>query len=110
MRAAPDAGERATVWQHAQRALALIGKRVIPGTALAAYGHGDWNDSLQPADPRLRDHMCSAWTVTLHFQTLTSLARALRAIGARGRRPSAGATRRQRCCAISSACCWSMGC
>jgi 1,2-beta-oligoglucan phosphorylase len=77
----PEAGEEATVWQHAQRALALIQKRLIAGTALAAYGHGDWNDSLQPADPRLREHMCSAWTVTLHFQTLTSLARALRAIG-----------------------------
>jgi cellobiose phosphorylase len=77
----PEAGEAATVWQHAQRALALIDKRVIPGTALAAYGHGDWNDSLQPADPVLREHMCSAWTVTLHFQTLGLLARALRAIG-----------------------------
>jgi 1,2-beta-oligoglucan phosphorylase len=77
----PDCGEQATVWQHAQRALSLIGKRLIPGTALAAYGHGDWNDSLQPADPALREHMCSAWTVTLHFQTLNMLARALRAIG-----------------------------
>ena len=55
------------VWQHAQRALALIEKRVVPGTALAAYGHGDWNDSLQPADPAMREHMCSAWTVTLHY-------------------------------------------
>jgi 1,2-beta-oligoglucan phosphorylase len=77
----PEQGESATVWQHAQRALALVEKRVIAGTALAAYGHGDWNDSLQPADPALREHMCSAWTVTLHFQALTTLARALRAIG-----------------------------
>jgi CRISPR-associated protein Csx3 len=77
----PAAGEQATVWGHAQRALQLIGRRVLPGTALAAYGHGDWNDSLQPADPVLREHMCSAWTVTLHFQTLGTLARALRAIG-----------------------------
>jgi cellobiose phosphorylase len=76
-----DAGERATVWQHVERALSLIEKRVIPGTDLAAYGHGDWNDSLQPADPAMRDRMCSAWTVTLHFQTLVTLARALRAIG-----------------------------
>jgi cellobiose phosphorylase len=76
-----DTGEAATVWQHVQSALALIAKRVIPGTALAAYGHGDWNDALQPADPVMRDHMCSAWTVTLHFQTVTLLARALRAIG-----------------------------
>jgi len=77
----PEAGEEATVWQHVQRAFSLIEKRVIAGTALAAYGHGDWNDSLQPADPALREHMCSAWTVTLHFQTLNILARALRAIG-----------------------------
>lgn len=73
--------ERASVWEHAKRALSLIERRVIPGTALAAYGHGDWNDSLQPADPAMRENMCSAWTVTLHFQALTSLAAALRAIG-----------------------------
>jgi cellobiose phosphorylase len=77
----PEQGELASVWQHVQRALALTGKRLIAGTALAAYGHGDWNDSLQPADPAMRDHMCSAWTVTLHFETLTTLARALRSIG-----------------------------
>ena len=70
----------ATVWQHAERALALIQKRVVPGTALAAYGHGDWNDALQPADPAMREQMCSAWTVTLHYQMLQTLARALRVI------------------------------
>jgi cellobiose phosphorylase len=77
----PKAEEPATVWEHVQRALALIEKRVIPGTALAAYGHGDWNDSLQPADPAMRERMCSAWTVTLHFQALVSLGNALRSIG-----------------------------
>jgi cellobiose phosphorylase len=77
----PDAGERATVWEHVERAFSVIDRRRIPDTMLAAYGHGDWNDSLQPADPALREHMCSAWTVTLHFQVLTSLARALRSLG-----------------------------
>ena len=77
----PDAGESVTVWEHVERAFTLIDRRRIPGTTLAAYGHGDWNDSLQPADPALRDHMCSAWTVTLHFQALTTLARALRSLG-----------------------------
>ena len=77
----PDAGEALTVWQHAERALSLMKQRVIAGTSLAAYGHGDWNDSLQPADPALRDHLCSAWTVTLHVQCLTALARALRSVG-----------------------------
>jgi cellobiose phosphorylase len=73
--------ERATVWGHVTRALALIGARVIPGTQLAAYGHGDWNDSLQPADPAMRERLCSAWTVTLHHQTLATLAAALRSVG-----------------------------
>jgi len=76
-----DAGESASIWEHAQRALALVERRTIAGTALAAYGHGDWNDALQPADPRMREHMCSAWTVTLHFQMLTTLSRALAGIG-----------------------------
>jgi 1,2-beta-oligoglucan phosphorylase len=76
-----DQGENATVWEHVQRALALIAKRVIPGTALAAYGHGDWNDSLQPVEEQMRHQLCSSWTVTLQFQTLTTLAAAVRGIG-----------------------------
>ena len=70
--------EQGTVWQHVERAMVVIATRRIAGTHLAAYGHGDWNDSLQPADPALRDYMCSAWTVTLHHQVLGALARALR--------------------------------
>lgn len=73
--------ERATVWQHVERALAVIGSRVIGGTRLAAYGHGDWNDSLQPVQPAMREHLCSSWTVTLHYQTMTTLAAALRGLG-----------------------------
>lgn len=76
--APPDAG---TLWRHVERALALIEARHITGTRLVAYGHGDWNDSLQPADPTLRENLCSAWTVTLHHQMLSSLAQALQAIG-----------------------------
>ena len=65
--AAPTPASRPRVWQHARaRARADRSSASIPGTALAAYGHGDWNDSLQPADPAMREHMCSAWTVTLH--------------------------------------------
>ena len=74
-------GTTAPVRDHVKRALEVIADRVIPGTSLAAYGHGDWNDSLQPADPMMRERLCSAWTVTLHVQTLTTLARGLRAVG-----------------------------
>jgi cellobiose phosphorylase len=71
----------ACVWQHVERALAVIRTRRIAGTHLAAYGHGDWNDSLQPADPALRERLCSAWTVTLHHQVFSLLASALHGIG-----------------------------
>lgn len=74
-------GERATLGAHVDRALALIRRRVVPGTGLAAYWHGDWNDSLQPADPALRERLCSAWTVTLHHQMLHTLAAAFGQIG-----------------------------
>lgn len=70
-----------TMLEHVERALALIGRRVIPGTHLAAYGHGDWNDAMQPANPALRERLCSAWTVTLHYRTLTALAEAWRRLG-----------------------------
>jgi cellobiose phosphorylase len=72
--------EQGTIRQHVERALAVIRNRLIPGTHLAAYGHGDWNDSLQPADPSMRERLCSAWTVTLHYQTLTTLAAAFRRV------------------------------
>ena len=91
-RRASRPGAAHSVWQHVLRALALTRQRTIAGTALAAYGHGDWNDSLQPADPSMREHMCSAWTVTLHYQTLTTLARALRRVG---RTPAAARLERQ---------------
>lgn len=81
----PDAGERATILAHVERALALIKRRVIPGTNLPAYGHGDWNDSLQPVDPEMRDRLCSAWTATLACQTFATLARAMKLTGQQAR-------------------------
>ena len=79
------AAEKARVLQHVERALALIARRVIDDTALAAYGHGDWNDALQPARPDMRERLCSSWTVTLNYQTLTTLAAAFRRIGSADR-------------------------
>ena len=73
--------ERGTIWEHVERALEVFRTRIIPNTHLAAYGHGDWNDSLQPADPAMRERLCSAWTVTLHHQTLATLADGLRQVG-----------------------------
>ena len=71
----------APVSEHLARALAVVRRRTIAGTHLAAYGHGDWNDALQPADPAMREHLCSAWTVTLHHRMLQGLAAAWRRLG-----------------------------
>ena len=62
---------------HLGRALDAIEGARIPGTRLPAYGHGDWNDSLQPADPALAAALCSTWTVILQAQALRGLAAAL---------------------------------
>ncbi|RZJ08449.1 MAG: hypothetical protein EOP39_13830 [Rubrivivax sp.] len=74
-------GQPGSLAAHVERALTLIRQRAVPGTGLAAYWHGDWNDSLQPADPALRERLCSAWTVTLHHQMLHTLATAFARLG-----------------------------
>jgi cellobiose phosphorylase len=66
---------------HVEKLLATVRERFIPGTDLIRYGHGDWNDSLQPVDPVLRDWMVSSWTVALLFQQLNRYAEVLRRAG-----------------------------
>ena len=73
--------ESVSIREHVECALKLIGNRVITGTVLAAYGHGDWNDSLQPAKPDMRERLCSSWTVTLNYQTFIALAAAFKTVG-----------------------------
>jgi len=74
-------GTSGTVLEHLARALALVEARTVPGSPLPAYGHGDWNDSLQPADPLLAAQMTSAWTATLQVQSLRALGDGLTAVG-----------------------------
>jgi cellobiose phosphorylase len=66
---------------HVEKLLATIQERFIPGTHLIRYGEGDWNDSLQPAEPKLRDVMVSSWTVALLYQQLVRYADVLQRAG-----------------------------
>ena len=66
-----------TVREHLERALAAVADACLPGTALPAYGHGDWNDSLQPADPTLASRMASGWTAGLYHMALRRFAGAM---------------------------------
>jgi cellobiose phosphorylase len=61
---------RDSIAAHVDKVIAKARARFIAGTHLIRYGEGDWNDSLQPADPTLRDRMVSSWTVALLFQQL----------------------------------------
>ncbi len=56
-----------TVKQHVDRIFDHYHSRCVPGTALVNYGDGDWDDTLQPADPVLRSSMVSTWTVALSY-------------------------------------------
>jgi cellobiose phosphorylase len=82
-----DAGateRRDAIAGHVEKLLATVRERFIPGTHLIRYGEGDWNDSLQPADPRMRDWMVSSWTVALLFQQVNRYAEVLRRAGRSG--------------------------
>ena len=68
--------------EHLRRAVDRITESTVPGSPLPAYGHGDWNDSLQPADPHLAAHLVSTWTAVLQTQSLRTPRRG----SARGRR------------------------
>lgn len=70
--------ERETVMQHLMLALDAIKERFIGDTALISYAGGDWDDTLQPADPKMKEHLVSAWTQALAYQTLNTLCESLK--------------------------------
>ncbi|MDQ0395986.1 GH36-type glycosyl hydrolase domain-containing protein [Labrys monachus] len=63
-----------TIAAHVDALLDTVLASFIPGTHLVRYGEGDWNDSLQPADPHLRDWMVSSWTVALLYEQVVRYA------------------------------------
>ncbi|RDJ05835.1 GH36-type glycosyl hydrolase domain-containing protein [Rhizobium grahamii] len=66
--------QEATIFGHVEKLFQIVQERFIPGTNLVRYGEGDWNDSLQPADPHLRDWMVSSWTVALLYEQVARYA------------------------------------
>lgn len=66
--------------KHVEKLISNVRSRFIPGTRLIRYGNGDWNDSLQPVDPKKRDWMASSWTVALLYQQLCRYAEILRRV------------------------------
>ncbi|MBX5202000.1 cellobiose phosphorylase [Rhizobium sp. NZLR1] len=92
------AAQTDTIAIHVEKLLDTVREAFIPGTHLIRYGEGDWNDSLQPADPHLRDWMVSSWTVALLYEQIVRYSAILRRLGhgveAKGLRKVATAMRR----------------
>lgn len=57
--------------EHVARVIALVVGSFVPGTALVQFGHGDWNDSLQPVSKDLARRLISSWTVQMSYQALS---------------------------------------
>ena len=74
-------GPGESLWAHCDRVIEHCESRFLPGTALVNYGDGDWDDTLQPADPAMRTRMVSAWTVALAYHTFRQLAEVSRRAG-----------------------------
>ena len=74
-------GPEETYWEHCDRVVDHAVGRFVPGTHLVNYGDGDWDDTLQPADPAMRTRLVSAWTVALAYQAFSQLARIARRAG-----------------------------
>lgn len=68
---------RTAIRDHVLAALDYIEAHRTRDPRLPAYGHGDWNDSLQPTSASLAEQMCSTWTTELEIHSLETLANAL---------------------------------
>ena len=71
--------EQYSLLDHVKKEVAYIENHFLPGTYLSCYGDGDWDDTLQPNDARLKKQMASSWTVALTCQVITKLASVLEA-------------------------------
>ena len=74
-------GPAESLWAHCDRIVAHCESRFVAGTALVNYGDGDWDDTLQPADPAMRTRMISTWTVGLAYHAFRQLAEVSRRAG-----------------------------
>jgi len=66
--------EPTSLMDHLKKQIDAIQLSFIQGTYLPAYGGGDWDDTLQPANHELTHKMVSGWTVALLYEACIVLA------------------------------------
>lgn len=71
-------GDEYAIIDHVLMQLEKIYTDVIEGTSLITYGHGDWEDTLQPSNENLRKRLVSPWTVALVYESLMRLTELLK--------------------------------
>lgn len=64
-----------TLLNHLKKELNYITDHFLGETYLSAYGDGDWDDTLQPHDKKLKKYMISSWTVALTYEAVKKLAK-----------------------------------
>lgn len=62
--------EKKSLITHVKVQLEAIKSTFIKETHLPKYGGGDWDDTLQPANHKLKENMVSGWTVALLYETI----------------------------------------
>ena len=72
---------RSPLIRHLEACIDWMRRNCSPGTALLRYMDGDWDDSLQPAQPEFRERLVSSWTVALCYQVLRRLEELCRCSG-----------------------------
>lgn len=70
-------GPKVPLINHVKKAIAYIKDNFLPGTYLSCYGDGDWDDTLQPNNQKLKENMASTWTVSLTYQVLKSFSKSI---------------------------------
>ena len=61
---------KASLFDHLKKEVAYIEANFLEGTYLSCYGDGDWDDTLQPNNSKLKKQMASSWTVALTYEVL----------------------------------------
>ncbi|MFT9267385.1 GH36-type glycosyl hydrolase domain-containing protein [Oenococcus sp.] len=72
--------QKETLLDHIKKQISYIKNNFLYDTNVSAYGDGDWDDTLQPADAKQKKIMASTWTEELTIQVLNTAARAFQGI------------------------------
>ncbi|USK34171.1 cellobiose phosphorylase [Bacillus sp. F19] len=69
-----------TLLDHIQKQINYMKANFLHDSHLSSYGDGDWDDTLQPANPQLKKYMVSSWTVALTYQVMAQFSQLLKQI------------------------------